>query len=195
MSKVGFDGKFAEGTRVVDDPYEPGASIVVPFNMLHDPLSRMYARKEIDLGQYQAGQYFCALIEAAGGAGAPAVDYSQPAVDRSFKHKNPALTQLDAARELRVASIVLGWETYRLVRALVFDGLNGTMIAQANPQHDRKAVTKQVRQGLEKLGILWRFLSGPEHMRKRAAIVGWLQQVAVWSHDETEVEIVYADRS
>ncbi len=188
----GYDGRFQVGQREVDDPYEPGNTIVVPFNTKHDPIAEMFSRKQIDLGQYLAGEKLRSLIESAGGAGAQAIDYTLPKVDKSFVHHDAPLGQLEAVRDLREASVVVGWQRYRLLRAVVFDGLTGAVIAtsQGKPE-DRKAITLSVRDGLESLGVLWGFLSGEGYARKRAAIVSYLHEIALWGHEEREILIRY----
>lgn len=189
----GYDGGFEVGARVVDDPYEPGNKITVPANVRHDPLARMFNQKEIDEAQYLAGEKLRMCIERAGGAGSPAADWTRPFVDHSMSFREPALSQLQAGRELKRAHATLGWQNYRLVHGVVFDGLNGSLIAQAKGAvHERKAIKQSVREGLEQLAILWGYLSGPQYARKRADILAYLGEVPTWEHEEREVNIQYA---
>lgn len=189
------DGKYELGARIVDDPYEPGQKITVPANVRHDPLVRMRDRGEIDEGQYLAGEKLRMLIEQAGERGAPAVDLTKEPVDGSPAFREPALSALHAAKQLAKCQAILGWQSYRLVRSVVSDGLNGTLIAQATAQRvSREEVKAVVRDGLEKLGIYWEFLADPRHARRRASIVAVLQEIATWAHDEGEIAIRYAER-
>lgn len=191
----GYDGGLEVGARVVDDPYEPGAKITVPANVRHDPLARMYHAKEIDEGQYLAGEKFRHCLEKIGGAGAPCADWTRPFVDKSISHREPVLTDKRAWHDLRQAHALLGWQNYRLVQGIVFDGLNGSLIAQAKGDlNDRKHIKRAVRDSLEQLAIMWRFLSGPEHERKYASIVAYLNEIPSWGHEEKEIQIEYRQK-
>lgn len=191
--RPGYDGSFEIGARVVDDPYEPGNKITVPANVRHDPLARMYNQKEIDDAQYLAGEKLRMCIEKAGGTGAAAADWTRPFVDHSVSFKEVALTQLQAGRELKRAHAMLGFQNYRLVHGVVFDGLNGSLIAQARGHiHDRKAVKAVVRDCLEQLAIMWGYLTGERYRNKRAAMMAYLSDIPTWDHAEREINIRYA---
>lgn len=191
----GYDGGLEIGSRVVDDPYEPGAKITVPANVATDPLLRMHNAKEIDDAQYLAGERFRHLIERAGGVGAPCADWTRPFVDKSVSFREPALTQLQAGMELKRAWMLLGWQNYRIVHGVVFSGLNGTMIAQARGDiNERKAIKRAVREGLEQLAVMWGYLSGPQYVNKHASIMAYLNETPAWPHAEREIEIQYAER-
>ena len=190
-SEPGYDGAFEVGSRLVDDPYEPGNKIAVPFNVRHDPLARMLLRGEIDETQYKAGNDLRACIERMGGSGAPAVDLSKEAVDGGKIYGGISESTMKAAKKPREAHAVLGWQSYRLVRAVVCDGLNGSLIAQqSRAQVDRKAVQAQVRRGLEQLAILWNYISDPASIRTRASMVSMMQERPGWNYEESEANIV-----
>jgi len=192
----GYDGTFEIGSRVVDDPYEPGNSITVPWNVRHDPLARMLARAEIDEAQYRAGGDLRACVERLGGSGAPAVDTTKEAVDGGRGYAGISEGTMKAAKKLREAQQVLGWQSYRLVRAIVCDGLNGSLIAQQSAlKIDRKAVQVQVRHGLEQLAILWGYLTDPSHVRTKASMVAMMTERPSWAHDEGVIEIAYSGRT
>jgi hypothetical protein len=189
------DGQFELGTRVVDDPYEPGAKITVPANVRHDPLVRMRDRGEIDDGQYLAGEKLRSLREQAGERGAPAVDPSKEPVDGQPPYREPALAVHEACKQLARCQEVLGWRSYRLVCAVVCDGLNGTLIAHATGNRiDRKQVGQRVRDALEDLGVHFGFLTDERHRNQRASMVAVLQEIAAWGHEEAEIRIEYAER-
>ena len=188
----GYEGAFEVGARVVDDPYEPGNKITVPWNVRHDPLARMLARGEIDEAQYRAGEDLRACVERLGGSGAPAVDTTKEAVDGGRVYGGISESTMKAAKKLRQAQMVLGWQSYRLVRAVVCDGLNGSLIAQqSSARVDRKAVQVQVRHGLEQLAILWNYLTDPSSIRTRASMVSMMAERPGWMHEETDLTIVY----
>lgn len=189
----GYDGNFEPGSRIVDDPYEPGAKITVPANVKADPLIRMLSRNEIDEAQFKAGEKFRALLEQVGGAGAPCADWTRPFVDKSFSFKEPASAQFKAALELKQAWAVLGWQNYRLVHGVIIDGLNGSLITQARGEGSRETVMQSVRDGLEQLAILWGYLSDAEHVNKRASMVAYLNEIPTWEHAEKEIQIEYAE--
>lgn len=190
----GYDGSFEVGARVVDDPYEPGNKITVPANVRHDPLLRMRAANEIDEWEYEAGDRFRTYIEKAGGSGAPCADWTRPFVDKSISFKEPALTQLQATQQLGRAHALLGWLNYRLLRSVIFDGLNGSLIAQARGNiHDRKHIKANVRESLKQLAILWRIGSWKEQSNKHADMVAYLNEIPTWGHEEREINIEYAE--
>lgn len=193
-NRPGYDGNFEPGSRIVDDPYEPGAKITVPANVKADPLIRMLSRNEIDEAQFKAGEKFRGLLEQAGGAGAPCADWTRPFVDKSISFKEPASSQFKAALELKRAHFVLGWQNYRLVHGVVIDGLNGSLIASARGGGSRESVMQSVRDGLEQLAILWGYLSGEEHINKHASMVAYLNEIPVWEHQEKTIEIEYAEK-
>jgi len=192
-SEPGYDGAFEVGSRLVDDPFEPGNKIAVPFNVRHDPLARMLSRGEIDDAQYRAGEDLRACVERLGGSGAPAVDTTKEAVDGGKIYDGIPESTMKAAKKLREAQSVLGWQTYRLVRSIVCDGLNGSLIAQQSQARvDRKAVQVQVRRGLEQLAILWNYVTDPASIRTRASMVSMMLERPGWNHEETEANIVIA---
>lgn len=189
----GYDDTFEIGMRVVDDPYEPGNRITVPWNVRHDPLARMLARAEIDEAQYKAGDDLRACVERLGGSGAPAVDTTKEAVDGGRVYAGISEATMKAAKKLREAQQVLGWQNYRLVRAVVCDGLNGSLIAQqSTAKIDRKAVQVQVRHGLEQLAILWGYLTDQRHVRTRASMVSMMSDRPSWAYEEQVIDIAYA---
>lgn len=191
---IGYDQSFEVGARVVDDPYEPGNRITVPWNVRHDPLARMRARGEIDEAQYQAGEDLRSCVERIGGSGAPAVDTTKEAVDGGKGYGGISDSTMKAAKKLRDAERVLGWQAYRLVRAVVCDGLNGSLIAQqSRVKVDRKTVQAQVRHSLEHLAILWNYLTDARHVRMKASMVAMLSERPGWMHEETHITIAYSE--
>jgi len=146
--------------------------------------------------QYRAGGDLRACVERLGGSGAPAVDTTKEAVDGGRGYAGISEGTMKAAKKLREAQQVLGWQSYRLVRAIVCDGLNGSLIAQQSAlKIDRKAVQVQVRHGLEQLAILWGYLTDPSHVRTKASMVAMMTERPSWAHDEGVIEIAYSGRT
>jgi hypothetical protein len=189
-AKPGYDGNLEIATRLVPDPYEPGATIEVACNIT-DPLSRAFNSRLIDLAQFKAGQRFAALVERAGGHGGAAVDLSRPTVDGTRRYPALAASRLDAVKELAAATTVLGFQTDRLLRAVLVDGITPTSLALAKGLH-KSHVAVEMRQGLERLAVFWGYLTRPEHVRKRAAMAAWMAERPAWDHDVKEVAIAYA---
>jgi len=190
----GYDGSREIGGRTVEDPYDPGNTIIVPVNMRHDPLLRMAARQEIDTAQLKAGEALRECHEAASTHGLKAIDFLAEKVDGGKIHRGISDRAIRAARRLREAEVLLGWQGYRIVMSVVCNGIHGTMIAeQSSAAVDRKVVQHQVRSALEQLAILWGFASDPRRVRQRASMVGLVRDRANWIHDETDLIIRYGD--
>lgn len=188
--KAGYEGRFAPGNRVVDDPYEPGAKIVVPANVRHDPLARMLDRGEIDEAQHKAGEIFRGLLERAGERGAGAMDTTKEPVDGLPAVVDVSETRMKAARALAEVKAVLGFQTYRLVRGVVSDGLNGSLIAQATDYEvNREFVMKTVRDGLEQLAIFWHFVSDPKHTVRAQAMRASIAEMPQWTDPNVDAII------
>ena len=188
----GHDGSREIASRTVEDPYDPGNTIVVPVNMRHDPLMRMAAREEIDSGQLKAGELLRQCHETASTHGLRAIDLLAEKVDGGKLNPGFSGRSMRAARRLREAEALLGWQGYRIVVSVVCNGIHGTMIAeQSSAAVDRKLVQHQVRSALEQLAILWGFASDPRRVRQRASMVGLVRERASWIHDETDLIIRY----
>jgi hypothetical protein len=192
----GYDGRLEIGARTVEDPYDPGNTISVPANIRHDPLMRMAARQEIDTAQMKAGEALRECHEAASTHGLKAIDPSLVVVDGGRTHQGVSDIAIRAARRLREAEALLGWQAYRIVVSVVCEGIHGSMIAQQTSANvNRNIVQHQVRAALEQLAILWGFASDPRRVRQRASMVGLLQERARWIHDEKDLIIRYRDDS
>ena len=180
-------------TRLVEDPFDPAHMIAVPENSRHDPLHRMFSRGDIDAGQHKAGEALRAAWEIVSATGVRAVDHGRVVVDGSRRIPGVPDAAVRAAKLIRQARSLLGWQSYRLVVATACDGLSGSHIAeQSSAKVDRKVVQAQVRAGLEQLAILWGFASDPRHVRKQASMVAMLSERPTWDHEEREISIRYA---
>lgn len=64
-SKIGHDGKFELGERVIPDPLEPGQHYRAPMNVRESAIEHMLSRGRIDIAQAEAGTRFRKLWEMA----------------------------------------------------------------------------------------------------------------------------------
>lgn len=94
----------------VEAPYDPGNLIVVPANLRHDPLLRMFQRHEIDAAQLKAAELLRQCHEAASAHGLKAIDLLAEKVDGGSVHAGISDRAIRAARRLREAEILLGWQ-------------------------------------------------------------------------------------
>jgi hypothetical protein len=189
----GYDGSREIGSRAVEDPYDPDNIIVVPANLRHDPLLRMFSRREIDEAQLKAGEVLRGSHEAIARHGLRAIDPSLDVVDGGRPPPGIPESAFRAGRRLREAQSLLGWQSYRLVVCVACEGLNGTVIAEkTSAKLDRNVVQFQLRSSLEHLAVLWGFVLDPKRMRRHASIVGMVRERAGWVHDETDLLIRYA---
>ena len=190
----GYDGTREIGGREVEDPYDPDNLILVPANLRHDPLLRMFSRREIDEAQLRAGEILRASHEAVASQGLKAIDPSVDVVDGGRGSIAIPESALLAARRIREAQSLLGWQAYRLVTCVVCEGVNGSTIAQLTTARlDRKFVGLQLRLSLEQLAVLWGLIQDPKRVRRHASIVGMVRDRASWIHDETDLLIRYPD--
>lgn len=190
----GYEGTREIGGREVEDPYDPDNTILVPANLRHDPLLRMFSRREIDEAQLRAGETLRASHEAVASQGLKAIDPSLDVVDGGRASIAIPESALLAARRIREAQSLLGWQAYRLVTCVVCEGVNGTTIAELTTARlDRNVVQFQLRSGLEQLAILWGMIQDPKRVRRHASIVGTVRERASWIHDETDLLIRYRE--
>ena len=153
----GYEGRFRQGFREVDDPYEPGAKITAAVNVRHDVVLWMLNRKEIDLAEYAAGEKFRSLMEKAGMTGAKAVDFSREPVDGRGAQKDMAVPALEAAKELAMAHAEIGADAYKVLWLVV--GLNSPEWMQDDKVNwrKRKVARAGVKNSLNSLAKLWGF--------------------------------------
>jgi hypothetical protein len=190
----GYEGTREIGGREVEDPYDPDNTILVPANLRHDPLLRMYQRREIDEAQLRAGETLRNSHEAVASQGLKAIDPSLDVVDGGRASIAIPESALLAARRIREAQSLLGWQAYRLVTCVVCEGIHGSMIAELTTARlDRKFVGLQLRLSLEQLAILWGMIQDPKRVRRHASIVGMVRDRASWIHDETDLLIRYGE--
>lgn len=182
----------AKPSRFVEDTYEPGAMIRVKTRGL-DPLKRMLAREEIDTAQAKAGSMLRDAHELVGVTGMRSIDLSMEKVDGGRRGNGLSDSVLLAARRLRQAEALLGWQSYRLVTCIVCQGCPGTIIAEQSAVGvSRNVVQWQLRSSLEQLAVLWGLAQDPKRVGQRAAITAAMTERASWGHEVAEVVIQYA---
>jgi hypothetical protein len=183
-------------TRLVEDPYDPDNLIAVPVNLRHDPLQRMFIRREIDDAQFKAGGMLRHAHEILASRGLKAIDPANETVDAGRSSAGLGETTLRAGERLRQAQTLLGWQSYRLVICVIIDGVNGSTISDAtSAKVDRNAVQFQFRSALENLAVLWGFVQDPARVKRQASIVGMVRQRSTWDHEERDITIRYTSES
>lgn len=107
--------------RRVENPYEQGRSVVVTASLRGDPLARLFARKQIDECQYEAGRYVQGLFEATSLGSVHSIDPLQEAVDGGGGGTGEPITDrhLKAGKALQRARLTLGARSYELMRAVL----------------------------------------------------------------------------
>lgn len=177
--------------RLVEDPYEPGKTILVTGRL--DPLHRMLVRKEIDAAQAKAGAILRQCHELVGSSGVRAMDLSAERVDGGRRANGVPEGVLYSARRLHQAQALLGWQAYRLLLCCVCEGCPPSTVAeQSAVKVDRGTVSWQLRSSLEQLAVLWGLAQDPRRVRQRAAIVAAMKERPSWVHEEQELAIQYA---
>lgn len=192
IKKPAVNSECERQTRLVEDPFEPGAMIRVE-QRAPDPLHRMLARREIDQAQAKAGTMLRDAHELVGATGVRAVDFMREKVDGGRRGNGLSDSVLLAAHRLRQAEALLGWQSYRLVTCIVCQGCPGTIIAEQSAVGvSRNVVQWQLRSSLELLAVLWGLAQDPKRVRQRAAITAAMTERASWGHEVAEVVIQYA---
>ncbi len=170
----GYDGGRHVGMREAPDPFDPAGTIMVPVNLRHDPVARMAARGKLGKAQVAAAQRFGALLEAAGNAGAPACDFTVEPVDGGGSAPDLHGRKLEAARQLAALHRLLGWEGYRVCRAVIGEGLNLNAICVScfGGDKDRlKWLVMSFADNLEKMAEHFGLVQSARAARRRAAMV------------------------
>lgn len=158
------------GTRMVDDPYEPGARLEAVVNLRESPLDRWRARDEIDGAQYAAGERFRSAWERAGIGGAKAFDWTKEFVDGGRLHEPLTDVTRRAAKRLGQAQRELGPYSYRLVVSMIGERRFPSDIAPGD-EREAKYISRRVRDALAELAMLWGMVTGPQR-RARNGIGG-----------------------
>jgi hypothetical protein len=114
----------------VDDPLEPGGTLIVMRSVRNDPLAGLHARKSIDEAQYQGGRAFQHDFETAE-RGPRAVDPAREYVDGGLAPEPITEGQRKAARMLAVVYRALGQDGSSLTHSVLIHGQNYRQVAEA----------------------------------------------------------------
>ena len=106
----------------VDDPFEPGAKIIVMRSIRNDPLAALHARNQIDDAQYHGGRAFQRDFETAE-RGPCAIDPSKEAVDGGRVPEPITDDQRMAVERLGRADRELGQHGAAIARAILIHGM------------------------------------------------------------------------
>lgn len=112
----------------VDDPYEPGATIIVMRQKRDDPLGSLKNHKHINEAQYQGGRAFQHDFETAE-RGPRAIDPSKEAVDGGLPPEAITEGQRKAARKLAEVYRALGQDGSSLAHDVLVYGLTMSRVA------------------------------------------------------------------
>ena len=115
--------------KEVDDPYEPGAKIMVMRSTRNDPLGNLHARASIDEAQYEAGRQFQRDFEAAE-RGPKAIDFTREAVDGGLMPEPLTEEQRKAGKRLAAVYRDLGADGSALVHDVLIHGRTHFQIAE-----------------------------------------------------------------
>jgi hypothetical protein len=114
----------------VDDPYEPGSTIIVMRQRRDDTLGNLKSRKHINDAQYEGGRAFQGDFETAE-RGPRAIDPSKEAVDGGLMPEPISEAQRKAVVRLNRAHRELGQEGSALVHDLVIRSWTYRQVAVA----------------------------------------------------------------
>jgi len=161
----GCDGRFEQSFKVVPDPYEPGGEVTAAFNVRHDIVEMLYARRGrdgrrfLDEAQRRSGNRFLGLLEAAQSQSSLSCDPTREPVDGGRRVWGWTDRQANAWRELRRVCGAIG----RLDYVMLYQ-----IIGLGHPLHDdaakhngarRRVESLRFRSTLTSLAILWGYQS------------------------------------
>lgn len=116
------EGRIELGTRVVDDPLEPGQRYTAQVNVRESSIDHMHSRGRIDASQKLAGDRFRKLWEMAAVGGNQAMDTTKEPVDGGGFGDPISDELIRAGLELSRVMRVLGPAGSQLLIALVGEG-------------------------------------------------------------------------
>ncbi len=140
---------------LVENPYKHGETIRVIRATKDDPLAGLHARGWIDTAQLSAGRIWQRHWENAAIGAVKAVDTTREPVDG--RGPTPAAftdRQRKACMELRQAAIMLGYEGDRLVREILGERHQLTVVAIRHGR-GKKYIGQRFREALETLAKMW----------------------------------------
>lgn len=149
------------GTRLVDDPLEPGAKLRAVVNLREHPLEWLRARGHIDEGQYLAGSRLRADWEALAVGACKAVDTTREPVSGGGAGDPITDRMLRAGRRVSRVFSGLPWDLVGVLKAVVCDGRTlSAVAADAAPAlrcgvaDAAAAIAALLRRALDELQVL-----------------------------------------
>lgn len=164
-STPGYDGRFEQSFKVVPDPYEPGAEVTAAFNVRHDIVEVLYARRGrdgrrfLDDAQRRSGNRFLGLLEAAQSQSSLSCDPTREPVDGGRRVWGWTDRQANAWRELRRVSDELGRPDYVMLYRIIGLGHPLHDSLAGHNGHKRRTMSWRFRSILTSLAILWGYQS------------------------------------
>ena len=122
LPSIGKEGRFELGSRVVDDPLEPGQRLSVAVNVRESAIEHLASRKRINTTQAVAGDRFRRLWELAAIGAVKGIDPTKDAVDGSGAGDPITDAHLAAAEELKRAMRELGAIGSRVLVSIIEEG-------------------------------------------------------------------------
>jgi hypothetical protein len=161
----GYDGRFEQSFKVVPDPYEPGAEATVAFNIRHDIIESLYARRGrdgrrfLDDAQRRSGNRFLGLLEASQSQSSLSCDPTRQPVDGGRRVWGWTDRQANAWRELRRVCGELGRPDYVMLYQII--GLGHPLHDDAAKHNGsrRRVESRRFRSSLTTLAMLWGYQS------------------------------------
>lgn len=119
---IGYNGRYEEGTRIVEDPSVPGTKIEAKVNIRATVLDHLRSRKKLDDAQFQAGERFQKIWQLAEIGAMKAMEYKE-AVDGGGGSGDPLTDQVvHAAAELKKLMPRVGMIGHRLLVSTIGEG-------------------------------------------------------------------------
>lgn len=142
--------------------------ITAMVNIRESAVGTMAARGLLDAPQIMAADRFRRLFEAAGGAGARAIDYGREPVDGGGMYDPIPDRVVDASKELAACVPILGHRTYKIIEMVVGEGCQ---IRDIEREHRaRTTLADYIKHGLDDLAEHWNFRTRktPSHSQNLA---------------------------
>lgn len=144
----------------VDDPMEPGGTLIVMRSTRNDPLAALHARHHIDEAQYQGGRAFQRDFETAE-RGPKAIDPSKEAVDGGRFPEPITESMQKAAVRLALVHRELGINGSALTHDVLIHGRTMDEICEARQmlgELERKYLGRRFRECLDCLAMVYGFV-------------------------------------